>query len=303
MDTAATVLDLERLDDYLFRGCTPQSSRGNRRVFGGQVAAQALVAAGRTVVIDRPVHSLHAYFLRPGDPTRPIVYRVDPSRDGGTYATRRVVATQGREAIFHLAASFQEERDGGIRHQVPVLDAPDPGSLTSMGDLRGSFDERTDAWIERMQGRYPIDMRFVEEPLRVQVSRGQRPAPFERVWLRCTDALPDEPLAHAAMAAFSSDLLLLASAAYPHGLTIDLPDVTAASLDHAVWFHRPFRADDWFLYEMESTWAAGGRAMCLGRMFTPDGVLVAQVMQEGLLSRRSTIPKIENAETLARSLG
>lgn len=281
------VLDLERIDERIFRGRTPPTASINTRVFGGQVAAQALIAAGRTAPADRPVHSLHSYFLRPGDPERPIVYEVDEIRDGGSFTTRRVVAVQNGEAIFNLSASFHANRPAALRHQVPVSAAPDPEDLPPVEVAYADLDEGTADWLVLMAERNPIELRFVDEPVRAKVARGVTGVePAERVWLRSREALGDDPLVHACAATYSSDLLLLGAALPPHGLNFGDPGLFAVSLDHAVWFHEPFRADEWYLYSMQGTWADHGRALCQGRMYDRTGRLLASVMQEGLLSYR-----------------
>lgn len=285
MTLMSSILDLEELDQRIFRGTTP-SARSSVRVFGGQVAAQALIAAGRTVPADRPVHSLHSYFLRPGDPSRPIIYEVDAIRDGGSYTTRRVVAIQHGEAIFHLSASFQRPQLASVQHQVPQLDAPDPDSLPAAAEVMDRLDGRTAKWLTLIQAWHPIEMRFVDEPARAKVARGEKPPPVEQVWLRLTEPIGDDPLLHACVATFSSDMLLLGSALPPHGLAYGDAGLMAVSLDHAVWFHRRFRADEWYLHSMQSPWADGGRALCHGKMFDRSGVLLADVVQEGLISHR-----------------
>jgi acyl-CoA thioesterase-2 len=283
------LLDLERIDDRNFRGRTPPED--STRVFGGQVAAQALVAAGRTVDADRRVHSLHAYFLRPGDPLRPIIYDVDPIRDGGTFTTRRVVGQQDGEAIFHLAASFARPRPSRMEHQVPLSpDIPGPEDLPSYEDVIDEVDPKTREWWSGIRQRRPLDIRFVRgAPVRAQVARGELVAPTEQMWIRSAETLPDDPLIHVCAATFASDLMLLGAALPPHGYTYGDEGLVAASLDHAVWFHREFRADEWFLYDQEGSWAGGGRALCRGRIFDRQGRLLATVLQEGLLNFRDPV--------------
>jgi acyl-CoA thioesterase-2 len=251
-------------------------------VFGGQVAGQALVAAGRTVERGT-VHSLHAYFLRPGDPSTPILYSVDRIRDGRTFTTRRVVAIQHGQAIFHLSASFQPE-EPGPDHQMPMPEAPPPESLPTWEERiapvlpRLSDDGRR--WLTRER---PIETRPVEftDPFRPV----PRP-PRQLVWMRASGRLPDDLLVHQCVVAYASDLSLLDTAALPHAIAWNDGRYVMASLDHAMWFHRPFRADGWLLYEQESPTAHGARGFTIARLFTRDGLLVVSVAQEGLMRPR-----------------
>ena len=274
------ILDLEQIAVDVFRGRSRPTAA--TRTFGGEVASQALVAAGRTAPADRPVHSLHAYFLRPGDPGEPILYTVDAIRDGRTFTTRRVVAVQRGEPIFHLSASFAVVEEG-FAHQRPQLDAPDPDDLPTAVQTLEHADERSRTWLTRISEAFPLELRFPDELPRFATVRGERRDPHQRLWLRSAQRLDDEPLIHACAATYASDLLLLSSALPPHGVVIDDPGVLLASLDHAVWFHAPFRADEWLLYDQEGTWAGGSRALCRGRFFDRHGTLVASVVQEGLV--------------------
>jgi acyl-CoA thioesterase-2 len=262
-------LDLEQPERDVFRG---HPGRGEGTLFGGLVAAQAIVAAGRTVG-DRTLHSLHAYFLRRGKHNVPIRFAVDRVRDGRTFATRSVVAQQGDEAIFILSANFTKA-EGGLAHQDHMPDAPDPGGLPDWEDLRARL--LGDPTQRRPDG--PIEVRVCDpdspEPNVILPAR-------RRVWLRPRGRLPDDPLVHAAVLVFASDRTLLRTAARPHGLTWRLR--TGASLDHAVWLHRPVRLDDWLLYVTESPAAHAARALVLGAMYRRDGTRVASVAQEGLL--------------------
>jgi acyl-CoA thioesterase II len=274
------VLDLEAIEVNIFRGVSPDDKR--QRVFGGQVAGQALVAAGRTVAdesqpgIDRAVHSLHAYFLRPGDPTVPILYEVDRIRDGRSFSTRRVVAIQHGRAIFNLSASFHRHEEG-VTHQTPMPPAPDPESLPTFKERMAPFAEQLGDWYTRPR---PIDVRYVTEPKRTSASTDLPPR--QQVWLRADGVLPDDPLLHACVVAYASDMSLLDSVIMPHGLTWD-GGGQMASLDHAMWFHRPFRADDWLFYDQVSPSAAGARGLAIGTIFSRDGRLVVSVVQEGLI--------------------
>ncbi|MGH9224064.1 MAG: acyl-CoA thioesterase [Acidimicrobiales bacterium] len=253
LDELVDLLDLEPIEVNLFRGVSPTDDR--QRVFGGQVAGQALVAAGRTVD-NGAVHSLHAYFLRPGDPSVPIVYEVDRIRDGRSFTTRRVVAIQHGQAIFNLAASFHIDEPGlEYQHTMPAV--PPPDELTTSEHGHRSIDTRY----------VPVD-----EP------------GHARVWFRADGRLPDDPLLHACVVAYASDLTLLDTTLSAHGRHVwSAPDLMLASLDHAMWFHRPFRADEWLLYDQDSPVTAGARGFARGSIFTEAGTLVASVVQEGLL--------------------
>jgi acyl-CoA thioesterase-2 len=281
LDALVDLLDLEPIEVNLFRGLSPDDDR--QRVFGGQVAGQALVAAGRTV--DRgTVHSLHAYFLRPGDPAVPIVYEVDRIRDGRSFTTRRVVAIQHGQAIFNLSASFHIPEEGP-EHQRPMPDAPDPDSLPTFAERMAPYRQRLGPWYDRPR---PIDIRHVGgNPL--ERRPGTAPpdgAPSGQVWLRADGHLPDDPLLHACVVAYASDVTLLDTTLAPHGLSIwSAPGVMLASLDHAMWFHRPFRSDEWLLYDQDSPVACGARGFARGSLYTRTGRLVVSVVQEGLLRR------------------
>ena len=273
LDALVELLDLEQLELNLFRGVSPPQSP--TRVFGGQVAGQALVAAGRTVPDDREVHSLHAYFIRPGDPRIPIVYEAERVRDGRSFTTRRVVAVQRGEAIFTLSASFQQQQDG-LEHSVPgPVGVPDPESLQTIGERVSAGGDA--GWLDRIPR--PIDMRFVDEPA-WSADRMPSDAPV-RVWMRADGALSDDKLLHVCMLTYASDLTLLGSVIARH----DLGSTTMqmASLDHAMWFHRPFRADEWLLYTCFSPSASGSRGLATGTFTTQGGTLVATTVQEGLV--------------------
>jgi acyl-CoA thioesterase-2 len=274
VDQLVALLELEQLEVDIFRGLSPQVSM--QRVFGGQVAGQALVAAGRTVPADRAVHSLHAYFLRPGDPRIPIIYTVDRIRDGRSFTSRRVVAVQHGKAIFSLSASFHVAEDG-LDHQTEMPAAPDPLSLPTLDDRMASYA----AMEERAKLPQPIDLRYVQPPSWEQRENGPRVGP-NLVWLRAAGTLPEDPLLHVCALTFASDLTLLESVVVHHGKVFGV-DVQAASLDHAMWFHRPFRADEWLLYESDSPSASGGRGLAAGRIWTQDGRHIATLMQEGLV--------------------
>ncbi|MDP4021716.1 acyl-CoA thioesterase II [Methylobacterium sp. NEAU 140] len=273
------VLDLERLEIDLFRGGNPKT--GWKRVFGGQVVAQALVAATRTVPDDRPTHSLHAYFLLPGDPRAPIVYEVERIRDGHSFTTRRVKAIQHGRAIFATTVSYQVVEDG-FAHQPPMPAVADPEGLADGRDL--ARDGRIPAAVAAYFGRpRPILLRPVD--LRRYSDGEAREAAFS-VWLRAAATLPDDPALHRAVLAYASDMTLLDVSLIPHAKSVFDADVQAASLDHALWFHRPARADDWLLYAQDSPAAGGARGFARGQIFDRAGNLVASVAQEGLIRPR-----------------
>ena len=285
LDDLIALLDLEELEVNLFRGRSPQENR--QRVFGGQVAGQALVAAGRTV--ERGiVHSLHAYFLRPGDPATPILYQVDRIRDGHTFTTRRVVAIQHGRAIFHLSASFQPA-EPGPDHQIPMPPAPDPESLPSweerIAPLLDGVQEDVRRWMTRDR---PVETRPVDfvDPFHPHA----RP-PRQLVWIRTSGRLPDSILLHQCVVAYASDMTLLDTATLRHAIAWNDRRFMMASLDHAMWFHRPFRADEWLLYAQESPSAHGARGFTMGHLFTRNGNLVVSVAQEGLIRPLGEAPR------------
>jgi acyl-CoA thioesterase-2 len=279
VDALLELLDLTALGDDRFRGSSPDV--GMQRVFGGQVAGQALVAAGRTVDPERRVHSLHGYFVRPGDTTVPIEYAVENIRDGRSFSVRRSVAYQHDKPIFFMSASFHRT-ERGLEHQAPApAQIPLPDEVPTMADRLARYPDRLSMWdlIPR-----PIDVRYVGEP--GWVAPGDRPPqPHQRAWLRIDGKLPDDPLLHACALTYASDLTLLDSVLAVHGEVWGPGGVVGASLDHALWFHRPFRADEWFLYDCWSPSASGARGLATGRMLTVDGRHIATAVQEGLLRR------------------
>jgi acyl-CoA thioesterase-2 len=277
-----TVLDLEQLEVNLFRGYSAQI--GRQRVYGGQVIGQALVAACRTVdVAGRPPHSLHAYFLLGGDPKAPIIYDVDRIRDGRSFTTRRVVAIQHGEAIFSMSVSFHRD-EPGLTHQATMPDVPAPAELMreskTWAGMLPMMPEPVRRYYERAR---PIELM----PVELDRYLGRKfPDGRVHVWLRAAERLPDEPAIHQCVLAYASDMMLLDSALSPHGRTAFEPSIMAASLDHALWFHRPFRADEWLLYAQDTPNLSGARGFSRGAVFAADGTLVASVAQEGLLRER-----------------
>ena len=274
------LLDLEPLEVNLFRGLSPQV--GWQRVFGGQVIGQALVAACRTVD-GRPPHSMHAYFLLPGDPKVPIIYDVDRIRDGRSFTTRRVVAIQHGQAIFSMSVSFHAD-EPGLTHQAPMPDVPAPEQLPSENEAK--------EWVlanmpEPIRKYYELERPIEMRPVEYTRYLGQK---FENarfhVWIRTTGPLPDDPAVHRCVLAYASDWTLLDTALVPHGHSLFEREFMGASLDHALWFHRPFRADDWLLYAQDSPNLAGARGFSRGLIFARDGTLVASVAQEGLIRQR-----------------
>ena len=274
------LLDLESIEVNIFRGRSPQENR--QRVFGGQVAGQALVAASRTVDDrDRRVHSLHAYFLRPGDPTAPILYEVDRIRDGRSFTTRRVVAVQHGQAIFNLQASFHAPEEG-LSHQIRMPDVPAADTLPDFKTRMTPYKDMLGDWFDRPR---PIDIRYVDgDPM----SRSREPTMSQRVWLRADGRLPDDPTLHACIVTYASDMTLLDTTLLPHGLNWTDNAVQMASLDHAMWFHRSFRADEWLLYDQATPTTSHARGLAAGGIYSADGQLVVSVVQEGLIRRERT---------------
>ncbi|MDA8056640.1 MAG: acyl-CoA thioesterase II [Actinomycetota bacterium] len=273
LDQLVNLLDLETIEVNIFRGLSPDEDR--QRVFGGQVAAQALMAAGRTVDAGAP-HSLHSYFLRPGDPSVPILYEVDRIRDGRSFTTRRVVAIQHGRAIFNLSASFHID-EPGLEHQVAMPDAPPPESLPSLAERLAPYRDVLSDWFRRP---HPIEQRHIGD---LPFIHGGGREPLQRLWIRADGELPDDRLLHACVAAYASDMSLFDTMLAPHDVRWDDPDFMGASLDHCMWFHRPFRIDEWLLYDMDSPNAAGARGLARGFLFARDGTLVVSMAQEGLM--------------------
>ena len=266
------LLDLEKLDDGLFRGRQLENT-GFVRVFGGQVAAQALVAAQLTVPDERHVHSLHSYFLLGGDLSIPIIYDVENVRDGGSFTTRRVAARQHGEIIYYLTASFQKVEDG-FDHQDEIPDVPSPDESTPLTDvIRAVNPEAADWWVKEWSA---IDARLVT---------GDDDPATQRLWFRFAGTLPDDRRLRNAVLTYFSDLTLLGPTLLPHGRVVSSPDMQVASLDHTIWFHRPAEANQWFLYDQHSPSASRGRGLAIGRVFSENGDMVATIAQEGLIRR------------------
>ncbi len=278
-DELVALLDVERLDLDLYRGRQPDTSL--QRVFGGQVAAQALIAAVRTADPAYAVHSLHSYFLLPGDPAVPIIYDVERIRDGRSFATRRVAARQHGRPIYYLTANFQRAEDG-LEHQDRMPDVPDPEDCVDLGAM---FRARGGSAVDWEREWAALDVRYVGNSREGLEDDPAKPA-RARLWIRVNGQLTDDPVEHLAAFTYASDMTLLGASLVPHGLHVGSPGLQVASLDHTIWFHRPFRADQWWLYDQESPSASGGRGLALARVFTQDGTLAATVAQEGLIRQR-----------------
>lgn len=277
------LLDLEQIEVNIFRGASPEEHL--QRVFGGQVAGQALVAAGRTTDGKRPVHSLHAYFLRPGAPGVPIVYQVERIRDGRSFTTRRVVAVQRGRTIFNLTASFHTPEEG-IEHQLPAREVPAPEALPGLADeIRDHLGQLPED-LERMARRQPFDIRYVER-LRWSQEEVAGAEPRSAVWMRAVGPLGADQLIHTCALTYASDMMLLDAVRVPVEPLWGRRGFDMASLDHAMWFHRPFRADEWFLYEQESPVATAGRGLARGQIYDRAGQLLVSVVQEGLFRPNS----------------
>ncbi|MCB1414854.1 MAG: acyl-CoA thioesterase II [Phyllobacteriaceae bacterium] len=286
VETLLSTLDLEPIEVNLFRGISPKV--GWQRVFGGQVIGQALVAAQRTVEAQRKVHSLHGYFMRPGDPENPIIYEVDRIRDGGSFTTRRVVAIQHGHAIFSMSASFQIE-ESGLEHAIDMPDVPRPEQLASEKELAEQFIDHAPENVRKYwQRERPIELRPTD--LTHYISRKKLP-PRQHVWFRATGPLPDNPAIQAAVLAYASDMTLLDTSLYAHGRAVFDPALQVASLDHAMWFHRPINMEKWHLYTQDSPNSSGARGFTRGSIYSEDGELVASAAQEGLIRLRDPAHK------------
>jgi acyl-CoA thioesterase II len=272
------LLDVERIEENLFRG---RNAAESEHVFGGQVLAQAIGAANRTIDGDRRIHSIHAYFLRPGDWNVPILYQVDRIRDGRSFTTRRVVAIQQGQAIFNLQASFHVT-EAGLDYQVPMPQVPDPRGLPDMRTRMAPYKDKMGDWLDRPR---PIDLRYIgPSPMERRDVRDYR----QQVWLRADGRLPDDPVLHACVVTYASDLTLLDTTVLPHGVSWSDTKVQMASLDHAMWFHRPFRADEWLLYDQITPSTSNARGLAAGSIYTESGDLVVSVVQEGMIRTGAT---------------
>ena len=285
LDTLVSLLDMETLETHLFRGAS--QDLGFRQLFGGQVLGQALSAASKTVDAGRQAHSLHGYFLRAGDAGKPVIYQVEPVRDGATFSTRRVMAIQNGRPIFTCSAWFHI-REEGFSHQAAIPDVPPPEQLVSDAELTPELSRLlNDEKRIKMLRDKPIETRPVQvlDPL-----HPQRSEPVKQVWFKASGTLPDCPALHRYLLAYTSDFSLLTTSLLPHGASIWQPQMQVASLDHAIWFHDEVRMDEWLLYSMDSPWSGGGRGFARGSIFSRDGRLVASVAQEGLTRIRHDWP-------------
>jgi acyl-CoA thioesterase-2 len=281
VDELVALLRLERLEDNLFRG--ESRDIGTHRVFGGQVLGQALSAAQQTVDAERAAHSLHAYFLRAGDIAHPIVYNVERARDGGSFSVRRVVAIQHGQPIFNCSVSFQIA-EPGVEHQLPMPSVPKPADLPPRAEIAPEELALIPAKLQRwLAMRGPFEFRRVYP--RDELNPGKQP-PYQHVWFRLIDKAPDDVVLQRAMLAYASDFHLIGTTTFPHGISYLQKNVQMASLDHALWFHRPFRVDEWLLYSCDSPTAQGARGLARGMIYTEDGRLVASTAQEGLIRLR-----------------
>jgi acyl-CoA thioesterase-2 len=285
LEELVKLLALERIEEHLFRGQSQDLGWGT--VFGGQVLGQALSAASQTVPPERKVHSFHSYFLRPGDVHKPIVYDVDRIRDGTSFTTRRVVAIQSGHAIFNMAASFQKD-EPGFEHQDAMPDAPAPEELRTEQQLAATVIDRLPRLFrDRAVAERPFEIR----PVQLADPFTPKPLPPHRmVWLRTVERLPESPALHQYLLAYASDHSFIGTALLPHSVSFLSPGMQIASLDHIMWFHQPFRVDEWLLHVMDSPVAHGARGLVRGRVFTRDGRLVASTAQEGLMRQRAQQP-------------
>ncbi len=275
VDALVNLLDLEPIEVNIFRGFNPDEDR--QRLFGGQVAGQSLVAAVRTVEPELRVHSLHSYFLRPGDPEIPVLYEVDRIRDGRSFGTRRVVAIQHGRAIFNMAVLFHKE-EPGFEHSDPMPDAPAPETLKTRSEILKAMETVPAGW-DPDEDR-PIDTRWASQH---PFDRHEPQPPNQLVWFKTDGTLPDDPVLHTCLLTYASDMTLLDTTMLPHGHSYGDTNVMMASLDHAMWFHGPFRADEWMLYDQHTPFAGNARGLATAKVFTHDGRLVATVVQEGLI--------------------
>lgn len=282
LDTLVSLLDMETIEENLFRGAS--QDLGFRQLFGGQVLGQALSAASKTVDPARQANSLHGYFLRAGDPDKPVVYQVERVRDGATFSTRRVMGIQNGQPIFACSASFHIQEEG-FSHQSAMPDVPPPEELTPEQELAPKLAQALNEEKQtKMLRDKPIETRAVQvlDPLYPEKSD-----PIKQIWFKANGTLSDDPAIHKYLLAYASDFGLLTTSLLPHGASIWQPQMQVASLDHAIWFHEPARVDEWLLYSTESPWAGGSRGYSRGSIFTRDGRLIASVAQEGLVRVRN----------------
>lgn len=274
-----TILTLDQIDDQAFRA--HESTETTRRTFGGALVGQAVMAAGHTVPPDRPIHSAHAHFIRPGDASHPVTYQVQRIRDGGTYSARQVDAFQADTLVFQLTASFHVGTMTDIDYQAQRLRVPAPDELPPLEEVFAG-DPETLAWAQRLGEWLGVDLLFPEPPAR---ARTGSPSTEGRqcVWLRTCERLGEDPLLHASALAYSSDLLLLSTGLAPSGRSFTEPGLQFASLDHTIWFHHPARADEWFLHDMEALWNGQGRSLSRGAILNESAQLVATTAQEGVI--------------------
>ncbi|MBP0094694.1 acyl-CoA thioesterase [Prescottella equi] len=276
LETLLVLLDLEQIGEDTYLGQHPEQVAS--RTFGGQLVSQALVAAGRTVDAGRPVHAVNAHFIRGGDVKAPIEYRVERHRDGRAFANRQVTAYQDGNVVFSMFAAFQDW-GAGLEHSVAIPDVDGPEQLPSLGDHLAGYEDRLPTFVGALK---PIEMRYANDPAWVLKGSGER-LEHNRVWMRTDGQLGDDPGVHAAALAYSSDTTGLDSVLTTHGLSWGLDRIVAATVNHSIWFHRPFRFDEWALYATESPVAAGSRGLATGRFFTRKGELIATVVQEGVI--------------------
>ncbi|HFR4114241.1 TPA: acyl-CoA thioesterase II [Yersinia enterocolitica] len=278
LEILLNLLKLEKIEEGIFRG--QSEDLGLRQVFGGQVVGQAIYAAKQTVPTDRVVHSFHSYFLRPGDSSKPIVYDVETLRDGNSFSARRVSAIQNGKPIFYMTASFQSQEEG-FEHQNTMPDVPSPEGLMSETDIARKFAHLIPEKVrDKFIGHQPIEMRPVKfhNPL-----QGSTAEPNRYVWFKANGEMPDDLRVHQYLLGYASDFNFLPTALQPHGIGFLEPGVQIATIDHSMWFHRPFRLDDWLLYAVESTSASGARGFVRGQIYNREGVLVASTVQEGVI--------------------
>jgi acyl-CoA thioesterase-2 len=280
-----TRLDLQEIEPDVFSGTSPEA--GLVRVFGGLVVSQALMAVSRTVP-ERSPHSLHSYFLLPGDPTKPIRYEVERLRDGGSFSSRRCVAKQDGRTIFALTASFHAVEEG-LDYAPTIPNVPNPEALPDLAGLTAALGDKMPEGVRRyLERERPIDLRIIDLKRFAPRPAGTPPRTGQRIWMRAKGSLPNDPAMHRAVLAYLSDMTLLDVALVPHDSSVFDKKVQAASLDHAIWFHRPFRADEWMLYDEEAQSTQSARGLCRGRLFSASGALIATTMQEGLIRPKAS---------------